>query len=279
MIYNGELERPQDTLFIEVCETRMKRPNVLMILVTDGGDANCAYRIARYLQNNYEDFTVYVAGYCKSAGTLLALGADQIVVSEHGELGPLDVQDAKKDDLIGMQSGLIPQNAINEIQRQAFAAFEVYFLEIMANSDNRIALGTATKVASSLVTGLFSPLLAELDPLYIGEIARATAVARDYGSRLLEHSQNMHVEELDRLITEYNSHGFVIDQMEAKELFKNFRHASSEERELARSLGDCTLYPMTEFIDDDRRFVFLSPEIEHGVDDGSQTFEDDLESE
>ena len=278
VIYNGILERDQDRFFIETCERRAKRTNVLLVLVTEGGDAHCAFRIARCLQNHYQKFTVFVPGYCKSAGTLLALGAHEIVMSEHGELGPLDVQDNKKDDLFGTQSGLTAQNAIAEIRQQAFEAFEQYFVTMMIRSRNRIALRTATNVASSLVTGMFSPLLEKLDPLYVGEIARASAIARDYGIRLLERSTNMNIEQLDQLITEYNSHHFVIDQVEAERLFVNLRSADSIERELARNLGEVALWPQAECLLGECRFAFLSVEAEQRIEHGTENNQGNLES-
>ena len=35
--------------------------------------------------------------HCKSAGTLLALGADEIIMSNLSELGPLDIQLPDRD--------------------------------------------------------------------------------------------------------------------------------------------------------------------------------------
>ena len=86
IIYNGPLERPADTALIDACIARRRRTNALLILVTSGGNADSAYRIARCLQRKYEKFVLYVSGYCKSAGTLVALGAHEMVISDHGEL-------------------------------------------------------------------------------------------------------------------------------------------------------------------------------------------------
>ena len=97
--YNGPVQRHADTQLIQECITRRRRKNILLLLVTTGGDADPAYRIARCLQTKYERFFLYVSGYCKSAGTLVATGAHELVISDHGELGPLDVQMSKKDEL------------------------------------------------------------------------------------------------------------------------------------------------------------------------------------
>ena len=76
---------------------KRKEKNVLFFLMTLGGDAHAAYRIARCIGHYYKRFSIIVTNVCKSAGTLLCLGANELVVSEGGELGPLDVQLKKED--------------------------------------------------------------------------------------------------------------------------------------------------------------------------------------
>lgn len=103
--------------------------SLLLILFTGGGDPDSAFRIARYFQEKYERFTLYVTGYCKSAGTLLALGAHELIMSDHAELGPLDIQMAKKDELIEKQSGLTVMTALSSLDSRSFRAFEQFFLQ------------------------------------------------------------------------------------------------------------------------------------------------------
>jgi len=50
---------------------------------------------------------LYVFGYCKSAGTLVAVAADQIVMSEFGQFGPLDVQLSDKNEIFGQTAALM----------------------------------------------------------------------------------------------------------------------------------------------------------------------------
>ena len=106
LMFNAPIERPRDRRIIKLLSARKCRPNLLMILVTNGGDPDAAYRISRCIQNHYDKFTVCVSGVCKSAGTLLLLGANELAFSEHGEIGPLDIQMAKKDELWESESGL-----------------------------------------------------------------------------------------------------------------------------------------------------------------------------
>src|SRR5207249_1173134 len=63
-----------------------------LLLETPGGDAHCAYYIARLFQRRTKEFYTFVPQYAKSAGTLLAAAGKEIFTSSDAELGPLDVQ-------------------------------------------------------------------------------------------------------------------------------------------------------------------------------------------
>lgn len=141
------------------------------MLVTFGGDADTAYRIARCLQDHYEKFILYVSGICKSAGTLVAIGAHELVISDHGELGPLDVQMSKKDELWEYQSGLTVMDALTALKDNAFNAFEQFFLDIKRKSGDTITLRTATEIATDMTKG-FSLRFMLKSTLYISEKLR-----------------------------------------------------------------------------------------------------------
>lgn len=78
MLFNAPIERHRDRKMIRMCHRETRRPNLILLLVTEGGDPDAAYRIARTLQNRYERFSCLISGYCKSAGTLLLLGAHEL---------------------------------------------------------------------------------------------------------------------------------------------------------------------------------------------------------
>ena len=81
-------------------EAPVKRlDNAYIVLVTLGGSPHVAYRMGRYFQRNYQRVTVCVPGPCVSGGTLLALAANELVISDNGVLGPLDIQLRKADEL------------------------------------------------------------------------------------------------------------------------------------------------------------------------------------
>jgi ClpP class serine protease len=63
-----------------------------MVLHTPGGIVVAAYQIARTVQRRRGKATILVPHYAMSGGTLIALAADEIVMSEHAVLGPVDPQ-------------------------------------------------------------------------------------------------------------------------------------------------------------------------------------------
>jgi hypothetical protein len=128
-LYNGPIGRFLDEEVISQSLKRRRRPNLLMMLVTEGGNPDCAYRMARCLQSKYQKFSLFVSGYCKSAGTLMAIGAHELVIGDHGELGPLDIQMTKKDELVDRQSGLTVIAALDFLREKAYSSFEQIFYD------------------------------------------------------------------------------------------------------------------------------------------------------
>jgi len=257
LLVNAPIENGLDDDIICAVDDRKRRKNIFLILVTPGGDANASYRIARCLQDSYERFIAFVSGYCKSAGTLCVLGANEIVMSDMGELGPLDVQVYKKDELFEASSGLVASEALSALQSRAFEMFEEYFLAIQVKSGNRITFKTATEIAAKISVGLLEPLYKQIDPLHVGEIARSMKIARDYGKRLMLRSHNYDDKTLDMLVETYPSHGFVIDKPEAETLFRNVRGSTETEKNLRKLLGKVAHLPKGR----NQIFEFLSEEI------------------
>ena len=63
-----------------------------LILHTPGGLVLAATQIARAIHRHPGKVTVFVPHYAMSGGTLIALAADEIVMSQHAVLGPVDPQ-------------------------------------------------------------------------------------------------------------------------------------------------------------------------------------------
>src|SRR6266403_2233118 len=63
-----------------------------LVLHTPGGLVLAATQIARAIFKHKGKVTVFVPHYAMSGGTLISLAADEIVMSEHAVLGPVDPQ-------------------------------------------------------------------------------------------------------------------------------------------------------------------------------------------
>lgn len=72
--------------------TTPKEMPIDLILHTPGGLVIAAVQIARALRAHQGRVTVFVPHFAMSGGTLLALAADEIVMSPHAVLGPIDPQ-------------------------------------------------------------------------------------------------------------------------------------------------------------------------------------------
>ena len=184
----------------------------------------------RAIKRYYTDFILYVYGSCKSTGTLIALGANQIIMSDYGEFGPLDIQLAKDDELSNT-SGLSYLQSLTSLNEQIFRSFESSFLNLKRKSGFTITTKTAAEIGSKLAVGLISPISAQLDPVKLGEVQRAIKIADAYGRRLCEDTTIV-----SRLIAGYPSHGFVIDYEEASKIFPNVRFVNQPEALLERML-------------------------------------------
>jgi hypothetical protein len=238
LFLSGDIERPVDDKLITRVSRRKRRANVVLVLVTPGGDADAAYRIARCLQDHYEKFIALVPGWCKSAGTMCVLGAHELVMTDCAELGPLDVQVFKKDELGDLASGLVLKEALRALKEHAFETFEDYMLDIKKRSDNLITFKTATDIAQKLTIGMFEPIFRQIEPMQVGELERSMSIALAYGERLMIKSRNFGDESLANLVEAYPSHGFVIDRREAEQLFEHVRNLNGAEGTLIAELGN-----------------------------------------
>lgn len=209
---SAPLDRRTARRLYEAHQRSPHRKHCVLVLTTSGGDADAAYIMARYLRKHYEKLTICVFGYCKSAGTLLAIGAHELVMGERGELGPLDVQVSSKDEMFPSKSGLEIFASLEVLKAHAFQSFERYLLEVVTRSGGQVTTKTAATVATDLTVGLLTPMAAQIDPHRLGHEQRALDVAGRY-AELLGVSPSV----VARLTTGYPSHGFVIDLQEAGE--------------------------------------------------------------
>jgi ClpP class serine protease len=77
---------------MRACEMTDPEIPLDIVLHTPGGLVLASLQIARAVRKHKGKVTVFVPHYAMSGGTLIALAADQIVMSPHAVLGPVDPQ-------------------------------------------------------------------------------------------------------------------------------------------------------------------------------------------
>lgn len=66
--------------------------NLTLLLHTSGGDPGAANALEAYLHSKFTDIEVVVPTYAMSAGTMMCLGSNRIVMGRQSQLGPIDAQ-------------------------------------------------------------------------------------------------------------------------------------------------------------------------------------------
>jgi len=176
-----------------------------LMLHTPGGDPTAAERIVMTCRNFSKSFRVIVARTCMSAGTLTAMGADSILMTETAELGPIDPQMITADP--GGQGAVV----------RPAASFVDAYVDLIQKAQSAIKANEPPHP--------FLELLKRLDPTWIQVCLKARELARTLGHEFLKkymHSKktDQDIEKvIDRFMKEGEllSHGRIIRYEKAKE--------------------------------------------------------------
>src|SRR3990172_6802635 len=137
-----------------------------LIIHSPGGDGNTAEKIVdmcrSYLPTKGQ-FKVIVPNKAKSAATLIALGADEIIMGYSSELGPIDAQ--------------IPVNVSGVVQYISAQSF--------IDARNDLIKNTHEAIDNKKPYQAYLQLLTTIDVAFVKECERAMNFARNVGSRFL----------------------------------------------------------------------------------------------
>ena len=147
---------------------------------------------------------------------MLCLVADELVLGDLGELGPLDAQcdERQQADFPLNTSRLALFKALEQLQAMALDAYEDAVQRVVKGS--RMSPFDAGTKAAEVTASLYGPIYAKIDPIRVAEGARGLEVGSSYALRILARHRpdipaERHGELVHRLIHAYPSHGFVID--------------------------------------------------------------------
>ena len=123
-----------------------------LVLHTPGGVTNAAETIVAYLWSKFSDIEVVVPTYAMSAGTMISLAANRLIMGRQSQLGPIDPQ-------MPMGGRFVSARAIVD-------QFERAKSDVLANRD---------------LAHVWAPVLQTLGPALLQEAQNAL----DYGERMV----------------------------------------------------------------------------------------------
>ena len=113
---------------IEAREER--RPNLAVILDTPGGIVEVVERIVRVLRHHYAEVKFVIPDRAMSAGTVLAMSGDDILMDYHSCLGPIDPQLERDGRLVPALSYLAQYgNLIERSKNETLSTAELVLLQ------------------------------------------------------------------------------------------------------------------------------------------------------
>ncbi len=184
-----------------------KSDTISLFLYTSGGDMLAPIRIVKLIRSHCKKFEVIVPYKAHSAGTLICLGADNIVMGKLGELTPVDPSTGHPFN---------PQNPQNPQQK----------LEISVEDLNSYFLFAKEKagVKEDQMDEVYKLLVEKLHPLSIGNAYRAYRMSKILTERLLSLHLDIEKEKdtVKKIVNEITGditiHAYPIDREEARGL-------------------------------------------------------------
>ena len=181
--------------------------NLAIFLHSGGGDIATAYDIINLCrQYNKGRITVMVPQWGMSAATLIALGADELVMSKIAKLGPLDPV------TILPKYGWIQVRAITDVPK------------VLEDELHRFKGGGGDLSPKEMMTlkseAIIKPMALQTDPYLHAAFARTSEVAKIYGQKVFaakKVSKERAGKCLEHLVTVYPIHGYELDAVEIKE--------------------------------------------------------------
>lgn len=206
-----------------------KEKEIDIILNSPGGDASTAYRLIRTFRERYEIVNIIIPFWAKSAATLFAFGGSRLVLHEFGELGPIDAQIKRNDEIEPegeYSSALISQSSLRRIEERSREGFFEMFTALRIKKPTeeedqrhiefrKIGRKQLAEILLDYSTKFYQPLLQKIDPTEIGEMSRVLEIGSMYARRILkqytETSDEKIADLLDFLVFQCPDHGYVVD--------------------------------------------------------------------
>jgi len=203
-----------------------------LFIYTRGGGTIAAYRIAKLLREYCKEFNVLVPFRAHSAGTLLAFGANNIIMSRLGELSPVD------PSTVSMFNPVLrspPQGDPADPRNRIPISVEdvTSYLDL---SREKVGL-----VSENDKLEVFRILANKIEPLALGNVNRVYDEIRTTTKRLLALHIDPKTEEdklqgIVKAFTEEYTHEYLITRDIAREAGLNILNPDQQEENLMMNL-------------------------------------------
>jgi len=186
-----------------------KVKNIDLFLYSSGGDPLVPWRMVSMIREYCDKFSVLVPYKAHSAATMIALGADEIVMSDLSEISPIDPSTAN------VFNPTDPRN----VQKRLPISVE----DVMAYFDlakNKFGIKNDAELAK--IFNKFVESNPQIHPLALGNVNRTHNLIRILAGRLLKSNKlPMEEEEIEKIVDYFTeklySHQYFIGRKEAKE--------------------------------------------------------------
>jgi hypothetical protein len=183
-------------------------PRLDLLLFTVGGDTLAAFNVARLLREFSKRVGVLVPFRCLSAGTLMALGANEIYMTRAGTLSPIDP--SVTTQLNPTSDGAVPgAKQLLPVSVESVAGFKSLIEKDWGIKDQE------------MLTQLFKTLAHRVHPLALGDVYRSRQQIERLAYQLMKKHRRdrKNVQKVIYTLTQgLGSHDYPISRTEAREL-------------------------------------------------------------
>jgi hypothetical protein len=192
---------------------------VTLYLYTRGGDTMAAWSLINLLRQFCDDYEVIVPSKARSSGTLICLGANNIVMTKQATLGPIDPS---------LNSHLNPQNPTFPQNPQARVPVSVESIKgYFDYAKEELKINGQDDLAK-----IFLNLSAQIHPIVIGNVFRSRQQILMLATNLLKKHFGDDQEKMNKIISflcsDSGSHDYPIFRREARELGLHIETPSME---------------------------------------------------
>ena len=200
---------------------------IVLYLYTRGGDTSAAWNIVNLLRMYCEDLLVVVPHKAHSAGTIISLGANKIIMTKQATLSPID------PSLNSPMNPIIPNDPAKQTTPVSVEAVKGYIE--LAKDEFGISDGNA-------LSDVLIKLSEYVHPLVLGQVYRSRAQIKMLAGKLLKNqvADDGKVSRIiDFLCSDSGSHDYTINRREAaEELELNVAKPTSTQYEIIKNLYD-----------------------------------------